>query len=29
MSNHHRIDYVEFNVASIELAKRFYGEAFG
>lgn len=27
--NHHRIDYIEFNVASIEAAKRFYGDAFG
>lgn len=29
MSNHHRIDYIEFNVASIEAAKGFYGQAFG
>lgn len=27
--SHHRIDYIEFNVASIETAKRFYGDAFG
>ncbi len=26
---HHRIDYVEFNVASIAAAKQFYGDAFG
>lgn len=29
MSNHHRIDYIEFNVTSIEAAKDFYGQAFG
>ncbi|MBB3276039.1 MULTISPECIES: VOC family protein [Pseudoxanthomonas] len=28
-SHHHRIDYVEFNVASIATAKAFYGKAFG
>ncbi|WP_368562710.1 VOC family protein [Pseudoxanthomonas sp. UTMC 1351] len=27
--NHHRIDYVEFKVASIAAAKAFYGQAFG
>lgn len=26
---HHRIDYLEFAVASIEVAKAFYGKAFG
>lgn len=26
---HHRIDYLEFAVASIPAAKRFYGQAFG
>jgi len=26
--NHHRIDYVEFKVASIAVAKAFYGQAF-
>lgn len=26
--NHHRIDYVEFQVASIAAAKAFYGQAF-
>ncbi|HRN61314.1 MAG TPA: VOC family protein [Luteimonas sp.] len=29
MSNHHRIDYVEFAVASIAAARDFYGAAFG
>jgi predicted enzyme related to lactoylglutathione lyase len=29
MSNHHRIDYIEFNVASIAVARRFYAAAFG
>lgn len=28
MSNHHRIDYIELNVGSIEAAKHFYGKAF-
>nr|WP_295375210.1 VOC family protein [Pseudoxanthomonas sp.] len=28
-SQHHRIDYVEFNVASITTSKAFYGKAFG
>ena len=28
-SAHHRIDYVEFYVASIAAAKAFYGKAFG
>lgn len=27
--NHHRIDYVELNVASIPAAKDFFGRAFG
>lgn len=27
--HHHRIDYLEFNVASITASKAFYGEAFG
>jgi len=26
---HHRIDYIEFNVASIAASKAFYGDAFG
>lgn len=26
--NHHRIDYLEFNVASIAAAKAFFGQAF-
>jgi uncharacterized protein len=26
--NHHRIDYLEFKVASIAVAKAFYGQAF-
>ena len=26
---HHRIDYLEFNVASIAASKAFYGDAFG
>ena len=26
---HHRIDYIEFNVASITASKAFYGDAFG
>ena len=26
---HHTIDYIEFSVTDIEVAKRFYGEAFG
>ena len=29
MSNHQRIDYVEFAVASIAAARAFYGAAFG
>jgi predicted enzyme related to lactoylglutathione lyase len=29
MPKHHRIDYIESNVASIEAAKDFYGQAFG
>jgi len=28
-ANDRRIDYVEFNVADVARAKRFYGEAFG
>ncbi|MBE5316532.1 MAG: VOC family protein [Xanthomonadales bacterium] len=27
--HHHRIDYLEFNVASIAACKAFFGEAFG
>ena len=27
--NHHRIDYVEFDVQDLEAAKRFYGTLFG
>lgn len=26
---HHTIDYIEFNVTDLAVAKRFYGEAFG
>jgi predicted enzyme related to lactoylglutathione lyase len=29
MSRHHRIDYIEFTVADLEAAKRFYTQAFG
>ncbi len=28
-TQHHRIDYLEFNVSSIAAARQFYGDAFG
>ena len=29
MSEHHRIDYIEFEVVDLEKSKRFYADAFG
>ena len=29
MNSHHAMDYIEFNVTNMEVAKKFYSEAFG